>query len=180
MLNSFTKGIAKVFGTKAERDLKVLTPFVGLINKEFEKLKDISDDDLRGKTSELKAIIADKLKHIDEQIDALHKEVEDSPDLDINSKEEKFNQIDNLEKDRDEELEKVLIDILPTGFAVVKETARRLTENEKLEVIASTYDKEIAAKKSNVEIKGQLLFGKINGMQQAQKWNGKWFTTMFS
>ncbi|MEO9482313.1 MAG: preprotein translocase subunit SecA [Ekhidna sp.] len=155
MLNSITKGFAKIFGTKTEKDLKELTPFVGLINAEFEKLRNISDDELRGKTSELKDVIKNRLKSIDDEIEALHKQVEEDKSLDVHQKEDIFAQIDKLESDRDEELEKVLIEILPLGFAVVKETARRFAENEKIVVQATQHDKEIAAKKENVEINGE-------------------------
>lgn len=163
MLNSITKGFAKIFGTKTEKDLKELTPYVGLINAEFDKLRSISDDELRGKTTELKGIIKDRLKDIDDQIEALHKQVDEDESLDVHQKEDIFAQIDKLESDRDEELEKVLMDILPKGFAVVKETARRFAENEKLTVQATQHDKEIASKKSNVEINGE-----------SATWKNKW------
>lgn len=163
MLNSITKGFAKVFGTKTEKDLKELTPYVGLINAEYEKLHSISDDDLRGKTDELKGIIKDRLKSIDDQIESLHKQVEEDNSLDVHQKEDIFSQIDKLESDRDVELEKVLMEILPLGFAVVKETARRFAENEKLVVQATQYDKELSAKKSNVEISGETA-----------TWKNKW------
>lgn len=163
MLNSITKGIAKIFGTKTEKDLKELNPYVGLINTEFEKLRNISDDELRGKTTELKSIIKERLKDIDDQIEALHKQVDEDKSLDVHQKEEIFAQIDKLESDRDEELEKVLIEILPLGFAVVKETARRFAENEKIVVTATQHDKEIAAKKDNVEISGETA-----------TWKNKW------
>ena len=164
MLNSITKGIAKVFGgTKTEKDLKELTPYVGLINSEFEKLKNISDDELRGKTDELKGVIKDRLKQIDDQIESLHKQVEEDSSLDVHQKEDIFGQIDRLESQRDEELEKVLIDILPQGFAVVKETARRLAENEKLVVQATQYDKELASNKEHIEISGETA-----------TWKNKW------
>lgn len=162
MLDSLTKGIAKIFGgTKTEKDLKEVSPFVGKINTEFEQLKSISDDALRGKTEELKGIIKEQLKSIDEQIEQLQEQVEE--DLDVNQKEEIFAQIDRLEEDRDTELEKVLLDILPQAFAVVKETSRRLAENEKLTVTASEYDREIAARKPNVEIQGSDAI-----------WHNKW------
>ncbi|WP_424962157.1 preprotein translocase subunit SecA [Ekhidna sp.] len=163
MLNSITKGFAKIFGTKTEKDLKELNPYVGLINTEFEKLRNITDDELRGKTTELKGIIKDRLKDIDDQIEALHKQVDEDKSLDVHQKEEIFAQIDKLESDRDEELEKVLIEILPSGFAVVKETARRFAENEKIVVTATQHDKEIAAKKDNVEISGETA-----------TWKNKW------
>lgn len=164
MLNSITKGIAKVFGgTKTEKDLKGLNPYVGLINAEYEKLRNITDDELRGKTAELKSIIQDRLKTIDDQIAALQKEVEENKELDVHQKEDIFGQIDKLESNRDEELEKVLMDILPVGFAVVKETARRLAENEQLSVTATQHDKEMAAKKSHIEITGGTAI-----------WKNKW------
>lgn len=154
MINSIAKGVAKIFGTKTEKDLKELTPYVPLINAEFEKLRTISDDELRGKTSELKGIIKEKLKSVDDQIADLKQQVENK-ELDANAKETIFSKMDALEEQRDEDLEKVLLEILPQGFAVVKETARRLAENGQLVVQANQYDKELAARKSNVEISGE-------------------------
>lgn len=155
MLNSITKGIAKVFGTKAERDLKELNPYVGLINKEYEKLRAISDDELRNKTQELKDTIKERLYSIDSQIESLQEKINADPHLDIQEKESIFSQIDKLEEDRDDELEKVLMDLLPLGFAVVKETARRFAENGEIVVTATAHDKEIATRKSNVVIAGE-------------------------
>ncbi|MEM9896798.1 MAG: preprotein translocase subunit SecA, partial [Bacteroidota bacterium] len=141
-------------GTKSDKDLKQLNPFVGLINSEFEKLRDLTDDQLRSRTTELKAHIKEQLKTVDNQIADLHDKIDTTPDLDIQDKEALFDQIDALEADRDTELEKVLMDILPQGFAVVKETARRFAENEKIVVTATDHDREIASKKSNVKIEG--------------------------
>ncbi|GAB4232011.1 MAG: preprotein translocase subunit SecA [Ekhidna sp.] len=164
MLDSLTKGIAKVFGgTKAEKDLKLLTPYVGKINAEYEKLASITDDELRGKTTELKGIIKEQLKGIDGQIAALHKQVEEDQSLDVHQKEDIFAQIDKLEEERDEELEKVLMEILPQAFAVVKETSRRLAENEKLVVRATDHDRELAANKPHIEISGDKAI-----------WHNKW------
>lgn len=163
MFDILSKGIAKVFGTKAEKDLKEINPYVGKINQEFIKLSGISDDALRAKTTELKEVIAEDLKHIDDQLAKFHDEIENNQEIDINQKEEIFNQIDKLESERDEELEKTLLKILPQAFAVVKETARRLTENKKLVVSATLYDKELSAKKPNVEINGDTA-----------TWHNKW------
>ena len=163
MLDIVSKGLAKVFGTKADKDLKEITPYVAKINAEYVQLQSISDDNLRGKTAELKEILATDLKHIDDEIAALHQQIADQPALDINEKEAIFNKIDKLEADRNDELEKVLLKILPAAFAIVKETSRRLSENEKLEVTATVFDKELATKKSNVEIKGEKAI-----------WHNKW------
>lgn len=163
MLDILTKGLTKVFGTKAERDLREITPYVGKINTQFEKLRNISDDELRGKTAELKGIIADRLKQIDNELATLHQQIEENPELDIHEKEEIFGTIDKLESNRDEDLEKILVDILPEAFAVVKETARRLAENKQLVVTATLWDKEVAAKKENVQVDGDTAL-----------WKNKW------
>ncbi|UXP33123.1 preprotein translocase subunit SecA [Reichenbachiella agarivorans] len=163
MLDILTKGIAKVFGTKADRDIKELMPYVDLINGEYEKLASLSDDQLRGKTQELKDKITAHLKSIDDQIAAHHATIADNPEMEINDKEAVFAQIDKLAKERDKSLEEVLLSILPQAFAIVKDTARRLTVNEKLVVQATMMDKAIAAKKPNVEIQGETAI-----------WHNKW------
>lgn len=154
MSNILTKGLAKVFGTKADKDIKEVTPYVDKINKEFEKLSSLTDDELRGKTAELKGIIADKLKHIDDELTELHSQVDSDSSLDIHQKEAIFEKVDALESKRDEELEVVLLEILPTGYAVVKETSRRLAENKQLVVTATMFDRELASKKDHIIING--------------------------
>jgi preprotein translocase subunit SecA len=145
--------IAKFFGTKSQRDIKELLPYVEKVNAEFAQLKDLSNDELRRVSAELKAQIAQELADIDAQLAELNDHVS-NPDVDVNEKERVFNQIDKLEADRNTELERVLLDILPRAFAVVKETARRFTENEQLTVSANDFDREIASRKRNVVIDG--------------------------
>jgi len=152
MLDIITKGITKIFGTKSDRDIKELTPYVGKVNAEYEKLSTISDDELRGKTTEVKLQIQQKLQNIDDQLTSLHKRIEDDPELDINEKENIFTQIDKLEEERDKQLEVVLLEVLPAAFAIVKETARRFKEVGRLEVEATLHDKKLAAVKKNIEI----------------------------
>ncbi|WP_020529557.1 preprotein translocase subunit SecA [Flexithrix dorotheae] len=163
MINLVTKVFTKLFGTKSDKDLKEIGPLVDVINSEFTKLAQLSDDELRAETPRLQGIIDEYLKDIDTKIEALHKKIEDNPDLDIEEKETVFQEIDKLEEDRNKELEKVLMDVLPQAFAVVKETARRYTENGFLEVSATEKDEAIAAVKNNVTISG----GKA-------KWVNKW------
>jgi preprotein translocase subunit SecA len=155
--------IKKVFGTKSERDVKRLLPFVEATNQEFGLLKNISDDQLRGKTEELKGVIRQRLATIDQELKSLHDKIADQPELTINQKEEIFEKIDELESQRNTELEKVLWDILPKAFAVIKETARRYKENGSLVVSAGTHDQTIAAKKANVKVSD----GKAT-------WHNKW------
>ena len=163
MLQIISKGITKILGTKAGRDLKILAPYALLINKEGEKLHNISDDQLRNKTVELKSIVKDYLQKIDDHIISLHDQIATDTSLDIHKKEVLFSQIDDLENERNKELEKVLMDILPTAFAVIKETSRRLAENQQLNVTATDYDKKLASTKKYVEIKGNEAL-----------WKNKW------
>jgi preprotein translocase subunit SecA len=146
--------IAKLFGTKSQRDLKDLLPYVEKVNTEFAQLKDLSNDALRQISADLKAHIATELSDIDNQLSELSEQASD-PDGDVNEKERLFNKIDKLEADRNIELERVLLDILPRAFAVVKETARRFTENQQLTVTATDFDREIASRKKNVVIDGE-------------------------
>ena len=154
MANIFTKGITKIFGTKSDKDIKAVMPFVDKTNEIFAGLADISNDELREKTNELRTKIKTELKSIDDEISALTQKVEEDKSLDIHAKDDIFKQIDSLEEKRNEELEKVLIDLLPNAFAVVKETARRFKEQETLEVVATIHDREYALNNEHVDISG--------------------------
>ncbi|HEY0177662.1 MAG TPA: preprotein translocase subunit SecA, partial [Pedobacter sp.] len=149
--------LTKVFGSKSERDIKAIQPLVIKINEEYAKLSSLSNDELRNKTVYFKDVIAKSLAEIDNKISGLKANAE-SQELSLPEKTAIYEQIDALTKDRDKELETVLMEILPAAFAVVKETSRRFTENEKLEVTASAYDREYAARRSNVKIEGDKAY----------------------
>lgn len=155
--------IAKLFGTKSEKDIKRIMPLVESTKQEGEKMKSLSHDALRNETVEVQAHIDGKLKDIDDQIAGLHKQVADQPDLDLHEKEAIFNQIDQIEKDRNKELEKVLMEVLPRAFAIVRETARRFKENEIVEVTATEKDYLFSQRFDNVKI----VSGKAH-------WYNKW------
>jgi preprotein translocase subunit SecA len=163
MIGLLTKGITRIFGTKSERDIKEVLPYVEKTKDEYNKLQGLSDDELREKTAGLKQKIDDRLSEIDNQIHDLHQKINEDESLDIQQKEELFNQIDKLEESRNTELEEVLLDCLPEAFAIVKETARRFKENGKLVVTATLHDKTYAAKHENVTIDGESC-----------TWHGKW------
>ncbi|MEA5460248.1 preprotein translocase subunit SecA [Arcicella sp. LKC2W] len=173
MINYITKAVTKLFGTKSDRDIKELMPYVEKTNAEFSKLRNLSDEQLRQQTTELKEIIQKNLAKIDADISDLKMEVEANPEMSVDAKETIFNQIDTLGLDRNKQLEVVLLDILPRAFAIVKETARRFTENKKLEVTATVQDKFLAAKKKNVEIIGEtaIWHNKWNAAGNEIEWN---------
>ncbi|MCU0446628.1 MAG: preprotein translocase subunit SecA [Microscillaceae bacterium] len=154
MFNFLTKTLTKIFGSKHERDLKELLPYVGKINAEWQKLTQVSDDELRAQTDSIRAFLDEKLRSFDEKIAYLRQTAEDDINLDIEAKENLFNQIDKLEDERNKQLEVLLLEVLPQGFAIVKETARRFKENGQLKVTANDKDREFAAKKANVKIDG--------------------------
>ncbi|MCX8490183.1 MAG: preprotein translocase subunit SecA, partial [Cyclobacteriaceae bacterium] len=157
------KLIAKLFGTKSEKDIKRMMPLVEATKLEGEKLFSITHDELRARTQAIQEEINQKLKSIDDQLAALHKQIADDPDKDISEKEAIFNQIDQIEKDRNKELEKVLVEVLPRAFAIIRETARRFKDNEYLEVTATEFDRLVSAKHTNVKITGDKA-----------KWNRQW------
>jgi preprotein translocase subunit SecA len=149
------KALTKLFGTKSDRDIKSIVPYVEKTNQEFDKLQSISDEELRAKTHSIREVIDQRLEGIDKQLADLHQKVEDDPDMDIHEKEQVFNEVDKLEEDRNKMLEEVLLEVLPQAFAVVKETARRFKENGKMVVTATMRDKQLAAKHDHVEIDGE-------------------------
>lgn len=154
--------LSKIFGSKSARDIKHIQPLVDKIKVEYAKLDGISNDELRAKTVYFKEIIAEYLAAIDSEIEEIKAEAERA-EQDMSAKTALYERIDKLEKERDKKLEEVLMQILPEAFAVVKETARRFSENEKLEVTATQFDKDLAAIKPNVEIQGEKAF-----------WNNTW------
>jgi preprotein translocase subunit SecA len=146
--------ISKLFGNKSERDVKGLLPLAEKVKAEFAKLDQISNDELRAKTISFKETIAEGLAAIDNEIQTIKERTENNPDLEVSEKVELYTQLDKLEKDRNKELEVILLNLLPEAFAVVKETARRFKENKTIEVTATQFDRDLAARKSNVLIKG--------------------------
>ncbi len=148
------KFIAKILGSKSQKDIQKVMPLVEQTKAEGEKLLSISNDELRHKTKEIQEFINQKLKLTDDTIAELHQRIAEHPELDLNEKESIFAQIDKTEKDRKSELETVLMEVLPKAFAIVKETARRFKENEFLEVAAQDYDRVMAATQENVKLEG--------------------------
>ncbi|MCB0628176.1 MAG: preprotein translocase subunit SecA [Lewinella sp.] len=154
MLKGITDSVKKIFGNKYERDVKTYMPIVDEINEIYDSLHNISNDELRNKSLEFRARIAEHLAGIDEDIQNLREQAEEEEDL--FQKEGYFTEIDKLKEERDTHLEDILKEILPEAFAVVKETARRFSENETLTVTATDHDRELAARtgKSYVNIQG--------------------------
>jgi len=156
------KILQKVFGNKFERDVKEYLPIVEQINENFEQYQSLSNDQLREKTNEFRARIKDHLEGVNVDIDQIKKTTEETEDL--AEKEELYNQLDETIKERDKHLEDILKIMLPEAFAVVKETARRFSENETIEVTATEMDRANAAKSDFVSISGDKAIWKNTWM----------------
>ncbi|MFD0864076.1 preprotein translocase subunit SecA [Sungkyunkwania multivorans] len=151
---SFINSVIKAFvGDKAKKDIKELQPIVDQIKTFESSLEKLSHDELRAKTEEFKAAIKEGRKEFDDQIGALKAEADNESDID--RKEEIYTEIDKLEEEAYEASEKVLNEILPEAFAVIKETAKRFTNNETIAVTASTFDRELSGSKEYVTLDGE-------------------------
>ena len=158
---SIVNSLLKVFlGDKSGKDLKKLNPLVDDINVQFDKLYSLSNDQLRNKTIEFKKVISDQTSDINKSIDDLNKKI--SSESSNTEKEILFKEVEVLDNELIAKKAEILDDLLPKAFAVVKETARRFFENEELEVTTSDFDKEIAFKKSYINIKSDKSIWKNN------------------
>jgi preprotein translocase subunit SecA len=147
--------ISKIFGgSKSEKDVKKIEPYVGKINQHFLAYQSISNDELRGKTKEFRNRISQHLTEIDAEITQKNNEAEALPFNDLMGKDAIYQEVDKLKKDRDKKIEEVLDEILPEAFAVVKETARRFKENTELVSTATELDRDLSVKRDYVTING--------------------------
>ena len=145
--------LGKLFGNKYDKDIKEITPLIDKINEEFSKLSSLSNNELREKTTEFKKQISDFISEEKSKIETL-KEKSNLTETKTEEKEDLYKEIDALEKTVIDKIEKILNTVLPQAFAVVKETAKRFTENESIDVTASKNDTELAATKDFVSING--------------------------
>src|SRR5690606_15114145 len=146
--------LSKLFGgSKSEKDVKKIQPIVKSINEYFESYKSLSNDELRGHTAKFRERIAAHLADIDAQIAA--KKEEAAANADLQARDAILNEVDKLEKVRDEKLEEVLEQILPEAFATIKEAARRFAESEQVVSTATDLDRQLVSQgRSNLSIDG--------------------------
>lgn len=153
------KGLLKIFlGDKSSSDLKEIQPVVDDILLAEKALLHLSADELRLKSTDLRARINDHIADLQGEINDLKIEAANMPESDLDAKEAVFQRIDTLELSINEALEVVLVEILPEAFALVKETAKRFTAEGEIEVTALQFDKEIAAKREMVRVEGEKAF----------------------
>ena len=144
--------LSKLFGTKSDRDLKEVKPFLDATLKINPEIQKLDNDQLRAKTIEFKERIRKEVEAEENELSTLRQRIEEEYDMPVAEKEEIYKRIDKLEKESYDKTQKVLNEILPEAFSVVKETARRFAENSEVVVTATDHDRELAVKRDSVNI----------------------------
>jgi preprotein translocase subunit SecA len=152
-----TKLLGKILGSKSERDIRETSPVVETIKIEYQRMVPLSNDELRNETDKLRQVINERIKPELDQIAELKEKAEE---IEIEESENTYSQIDKLEEVVLEKTEEVLNEVLPTAFAIVKETARRFFESESVEVTARNYDRDLASARSSISINGDKAYWK--------------------
>ena len=147
-LNGF---LSSVFGNKATRDIKAIKPIVEKILEVDPEIQKLDNDALRAKTLEIRQYLQDQVKDERAKIDAINEKIQNT---DIDRRQPLFDEIDKIESKILDKFEDALNEVLPTVFAIVKDTARRFAENEEVVVTATDFDRELAATKNYVRIEG--------------------------
>ena len=144
--------LKKVFGSKADRDLKQIRPVLNKVLEAYGPIDQLSNDELRAKTEDLKAKLRDCEAPFEKRIAEIKAKLNE--DIPVHEKEELATESDKLVKDEDAEIEKVLEEILPQAFAIMKSTARRFKENPTIEVTANDFDRSLSINHDFVHIEG--------------------------
>ena len=147
----FNEFMTKLFGNKSQRDLKEITPYVDKIKAVYPSIQKLSNDELRAKTDEIKQRIQDYVADERAQVEELRKGIDDK---ELEEREAIWTEVDKIEKNITEKMEVVLEESLPEVFSIMKDTARRFSENETIEVTANDFDRNLATKYDFVEIDG--------------------------
>ena len=147
----FNEFLSSIFGNKATRDMKEIKPWVNKVKAAYPEIAALDNDALRAKTEELKAYIRNSAAEQRSKVEELKASVENT---ELEEREELFAQIDKLEKEILDIYEKALDGVLPAAFSIVKETAKRFSENEEITVTATEFDRHLAATKDFVRIEG--------------------------
>ena len=147
----FNEFISKLFGNKASRDMREIQPWVEKVKAAYPRISALTNDELRATTEALKEKIQGSATAERAKIAELKASIEDT---ELEKREAIFNQIDKLEKEVLEKLDKALDEALPEAFAIVKDSARRFAENEEVVVTATEKDRLFASKFDFVTIEG--------------------------
>ncbi|MBR1785397.1 MAG: preprotein translocase subunit SecA [Bacteroidales bacterium] len=156
--------LTKLFGNKSQRDLREVKPFLEATLAVYPKIQQLDNNQLRAKTVEFRQRIAQAVEAEENELKQMRDRIEAEYDMPVDEKEALYRRIDELEKHSYDKTQKVLDEILPEAFAVVKETARRFAENEVVEVTATDHDRDLAATHHSITIDGDRALYKNHWM----------------
>ena len=145
--------LSAFFGNKAERDMKEIKPYVDKVIKEYDRITGFTNDQLRAESDLLKRKMKDAIQEDENRITRLKEQAEDL-ETPVDNIEKIYKEIDHIEKDVVKTIENTLNEMLPVAFAIIKDTARRFKENERVVVTANDFDRDLSIKKNNVLIEG--------------------------
>ncbi len=147
-------GLLKMFfGTKSDKDRKEIEPYVNKIKEIYPQIEQLSNDELRAHSAALQAAVAAYIADDEAQITDLKAKLENM-ETSLDEKEEISRKIDHLTEEIDRKIEEKLDEILPEAFAIMKDTARRFTQNSEVVVTATDFDRDLAAEKDFIRIEG--------------------------
>ena len=144
--------IRKIFGSKSDKDMKKIKPVLDKVLEAYEEIDKLSNDDLRARTQEIRSRILAVEEPFEKRIAEIKEELE--KEIPVSEKEKLATESDNLVKEEDEAIEKILAEVLPEAFAIMKSTARRFAQNETVEVTATEFDGQLATTHDFVHIEG--------------------------
>jgi len=150
--------IGKIFGTKAERDMKLVKPFLDKILAQYDIIDKLSNDELRAESERLKKKLREVEAPFETRIEEIRQALEG--ELPVSEKEKLATESDKLVKEEDDAIEKCLEEVLPIAFAVMKSTARRFAQNSEIEVSASQFDRDLSINHDFVRIEGDKAIWK--------------------
>jgi len=143
--------LKKLLGTKSEKDIKEIQPIVDKSNLLFSTLSKLSNEELRARVAGMRKKIQEATKTNEDKIQSIKQRIENELEMNVDTKESLYKEIDSIEKDITKQIEDVLNEIQPEAFAVCKETARRFTENTELVVEATEIDHFYLSRKPNAK-----------------------------
>ena len=162
MLGALNAILKKIVGDKKQKDLELIQPILQLCLSEYTKIQHASADEVRSISSDLQAKIKKHTADLELKAASIREQAESLPSEALDEKERLYSEEDKIKKAIDESLEEVLLEILPTAFAVVKRTAQLFATNQELRVHASDLDKTLAvnSNKNYVRIEGESAIWK--------------------
>ncbi|MFM7467208.1 MAG: preprotein translocase subunit SecA, partial [Crocinitomicaceae bacterium] len=164
--------LKKLFGDKSSKDKKEYWPYVEKVLEAHKQIISLTDNELRLKTISFQEKIKNDKQSLEDELSALQQKAADF-NTSLEEKTALFEEIEKIEKKIDEQIETSLLEILPEGFAVVKETARRWAENGQLTVEATEFDRDLSSRKDGIQLQGNkaIWLNEWSAAGAKIKWN---------